>query len=56
VTATWTSSNAGIGGNRHDHDMTLAGQARFPLTEAAEAMRLSESSARTAIGKIILMP
>jgi NADPH:quinone reductase-like Zn-dependent oxidoreductase len=30
--------------------------ARFPLTEAAEAMRLSESSGRTAIGKIILMP
>ena len=30
--------------------------ARFPLTEAAVAMRLSESSGRTALGKIILTP
>jgi NADPH:quinone reductase-like Zn-dependent oxidoreductase len=30
--------------------------ARFPLTEVASAMELSESSGRTALGKIILVP
>ncbi|MDX3747830.1 medium chain dehydrogenase/reductase family protein [Streptomyces sp. AK08-02] len=30
--------------------------ARFPLSEAAEAMRLAESSSRPAVGKIILVP
>ncbi|MEU4250268.1 hypothetical protein AB0F15_22935 [Amycolatopsis sp. NPDC026612] len=30
--------------------------ARFPLAEAAAALELSESSGRTAVGKIILVP
>jgi NADPH2:quinone reductase len=30
--------------------------ARFPLTEVAAALELGESSGRTAVGKIILVP
>jgi hypothetical protein len=30
--------------------------ARYPLTEVAAAVELSESSARTALGKIVLVP
>jgi NADPH:quinone reductase-like Zn-dependent oxidoreductase len=39
-----------------DGILTVQIAARFPLTEAAEALRLSESSNRTALGKIILIP
>lgn len=39
-------------------DGTLTAQiaARFPLAQAAEALELAESSSRTALGKIILVP
>jgi hypothetical protein len=30
--------------------------ARYPLTEVAQAMELAESSGRTTLGKIILVP
>jgi NADPH2:quinone reductase len=30
--------------------------ARFPLAEAATALKMSETSGRTAVGKIILVP
>jgi NADPH2:quinone reductase len=39
-----------------DGHLTAMIAARFPLTEAAEAMELAESSGRTALGKIILVP
>jgi NADPH:quinone reductase-like Zn-dependent oxidoreductase len=39
-----------------DGKLTAKIAARFPLTEAAAALELSESSGRTALGKIILVP
>jgi NADPH:quinone reductase-like Zn-dependent oxidoreductase len=39
-----------------DGHLTAQIAARYPLTEAAEAIRLSESSGRTTLGKIILKP
>jgi NADPH2:quinone reductase len=39
-----------------DDVLTAKIAARFPLTEAAEAIELAESSGRTAVGKIILVP
>ena len=39
-----------------DGVLTAKIAARFPLSEAAEAMELAESSGRTAVGKIILAP
>jgi NADPH:quinone reductase-like Zn-dependent oxidoreductase len=39
-----------------DGVLTAKIAARYPLAEAAEAMRLSESSGRTTLGKIILVP
>ncbi|MFF0018886.1 medium chain dehydrogenase/reductase family protein [Streptomyces sp. NPDC005374] len=39
-----------------DGVLTAKIAARFPLTEAAAAMELAESSGRTAVGKIILVP
>lgn len=39
-----------------DGVLTAKIAARFPLGEAAAAMELSESSGRTALGKIILVP
>ncbi|WP_416960422.1 medium chain dehydrogenase/reductase family protein [Streptomyces sp. Agncl-13] len=39
-----------------DGVLTAKVAARFPLTEAAAALELAESSARTALGKIILTP
>jgi NADPH:quinone reductase-like Zn-dependent oxidoreductase len=39
-----------------DGTLTAKIAARYPLTEAAAAMELAESSARTALGKIILVP
>ncbi len=40
----------------HDGVLTAQIAARFPLTEAAAALELSESANRTALGKIILAP
>jgi NAD(P)-dependent dehydrogenase (short-subunit alcohol dehydrogenase family) len=48
VDVLWAS--AGVG----EQDRTIA--ARYPLTAVAAAMELSESSGRTALGKIILVP
>lgn len=39
-----------------DDVLTAKIAARFPLAEAAEAIELAESSGRTAVGKIILVP
>ncbi|WP_239149502.1 zinc-binding dehydrogenase [Streptomyces sp. SID12501] len=39
-----------------DGVLTARIAARFPLSEAAAAMELAESSGRTALGKIILVP
>lgn len=39
-----------------DGHLTAKIAARFPLTEAAAALELAESSGRTALGKIILVP
>lgn len=39
-----------------DGRLTAKIAARFPLTEVAAAMELSESANRTALGKIILVP
>jgi NADPH:quinone reductase-like Zn-dependent oxidoreductase len=39
-----------------DGKLTAKIAARFPLSEVAAAMELSESSHRTALGKIILAP
>ena len=39
-----------------DGKLTARIAARYPLTEVAAAMELSESSSRTALGKIILVP
>ena len=39
-----------------DGVLTAKIAARFPLSEASEAMELAESSGRTAVGKIILAP
>jgi NADPH:quinone reductase-like Zn-dependent oxidoreductase len=39
-----------------DGKLTARIAARFPLTEVAAALELSESSGRTALGKIILVP
>nr|WSZ12153.1 zinc-binding dehydrogenase [Streptomyces canus] len=39
-----------------DGVLTAQIAARFPLTEAAAALELAESSTRTAPGKVILMP
>jgi NADPH:quinone reductase-like Zn-dependent oxidoreductase len=39
-----------------DGQITAKIAARFPLTEVSAAMELSESSSRTALGKIILVP
>ncbi|NEA61283.1 zinc-binding dehydrogenase [Streptomyces sp. SID12488] len=39
-----------------DGVLTARIAARFPLSEAAAAMELAESSGRTALGKIILTP
>ncbi|MFG1607837.1 medium chain dehydrogenase/reductase family protein [Actinoplanes sp. NPDC049265] len=45
-----------IFGLLRDGVLTAKIAARFPLTEVAAAMDLSESSGRTALGKIILVP
>jgi NADPH:quinone reductase-like Zn-dependent oxidoreductase len=45
-----------IFGLLRDGRLTAKIAARFPLTEVAAAMELSESSGRTALGKIILAP
>jgi NADPH:quinone reductase-like Zn-dependent oxidoreductase len=45
-----------IFGLLRDGVLTAKIAARYPLTEAAAAMRLAESSGRTTLGKIILMP
>ncbi|ADJ45309.1 hypothetical protein AMES_3484 [Amycolatopsis mediterranei S699] len=39
-----------------DGVLTAKIAARYPLTEVAAAVELSESSARTALGKIVLLP
>jgi NADPH:quinone reductase-like Zn-dependent oxidoreductase len=39
-----------------DGKLTAQIAARFPLTEVAKALELSETSGRTALGKIILVP
>jgi NADPH:quinone reductase-like Zn-dependent oxidoreductase len=39
-----------------DGVLTAKIAARYPLTEVAAAMELSESSGRTTLGKIILVP
>ncbi|MFI5960191.1 medium chain dehydrogenase/reductase family protein [Cryptosporangium sp. NPDC051539] len=39
-----------------DGELTAQIAARFPLTEVTAAMELSESSGRTALGKILLVP
>ena len=41
---------------QRDGKLTARIAARYPLTEVAAAMELSESSGRTALGKIILVP
>lgn len=45
-----------IFGLLRDGVLTAKIAARYPLAEAAAAMQLSESSARTTVGKIILVP
>ena len=47
---------AHVFGLLRDGKLTAHVAARFPLTEAAAAMELSESSGRVALGKIVLKP